>query len=139
MAHLEAAVYARLAGFAGLAALAGTRIYPGARPQGALLPAVVYQRISTVRFSAMGVDSGVVKARVQLDAWALTFTAALDVKEQVRAALQRWRDAAAAVPILETFLDGEWNNKDETAEPVATGQPGEFRAGLDVMIAYREA
>lgn len=70
---IEQDIYTRLSGNAPLAALVGTRIYPGgARPQGSALPAVAHQRISTPMVS--GFSRGVIarSPRFQFTCWATT-------------------------------------------------------------------
>jgi hypothetical protein len=137
--QLEEALYARLSGYASLTALVGARIYPLRAPQTAPLPYVVYQRISTIRWSAMGVDTGLARPRMQLTAWASTPAAAKAVKEQVRAALQRWRGTAANVTILDSFLADERDLVDEEQQEAGRGEAGAYGASLDVLIPHRES
>lgn len=129
---IEPALFTRLSTFAGLTALVSTRVYPGVAPQNAALPFVTYRRVSAVRPWGMGSDAGIVMARVQLDTFALSYAAARSVAEQVRGALQRWRDEAAAVPVLDCTIEGET----DLYEPDAT--PPLFHAVTDVMLTYRE-
>ena len=124
------ALYSRLSGFAGLSALVAARVYPLRAPQGAALPYVTFQRVHAERESAMGVDVGVVHARIQVSAWGKTFTEAEAVKEQVRAALQRWSGTAAGVVVLDSFVVSEIElYEDET---------GIHQHALDFTIHYRE-
>ena len=70
------------------------------------MPAVTYRRVSSNRYSAMGVDAEVVKARFQVDVWALTYDSASAVRDQVRAALQRWRTVTGTT-VQDTFIISE--------------------------------
>ena len=63
--NIEEALYSKLTGDAGVAALVSTRIYPNVVPQDIALPAVAYQRISTVRDMAHDGPTGVAHARFQ--------------------------------------------------------------------------
>jgi hypothetical protein len=95
---LETVLYTRLTTFSGLAALVGLRVYArNAMPQGGMLPAVSFYRVSVERVSAMGVDTGLARARVQVDTWDTTVDGARAVAEQVRLALQRWRNNTGTV------------------------------------------
>lgn len=66
----EQVVYTLLAADAGVAALVGTRIYPGALPQGTALPALVYQHIDTVDLEPITAAAGglIARGRVQVNA-----------------------------------------------------------------------
>lgn len=112
---IEALIYTRLSGFAGLTALVATRIYPNVAPQNVAPPYVVYRRITATRPGAMGADTGIVRARFQFDVFAggtdavgaaQGFDDAAAVREQVRLALQRWRSAGPPV-VQATFLDSQ--------------------------------
>lgn len=130
---IEPALFARLSTFAGLAALVGTRIYPGVAPQNTALPFVTYRRVSAVRPGLFGVDAGIVNARMQLDAFAETYAAMRAVVDQVRAGLQRWSDPTAAVPVIDCFIA----NETDLFEPDPV--PPLHHGVLDAMIHYREA
>lgn len=107
MSQLEEVLASRLTTFAALTALVGPRIYPVVLPQTPTYPCVTYQRISTTRESAMGVEVGIAHARVQCSAWAQTYTAAKGVKEQLRAALERWRGTVLGVVVQDSFFLNE--------------------------------
>lgn len=92
----ESDLYAALSGRAGLTALVGTRIDPDAIPEGHALPAVVYQRASTLPTMTIG---GVIVAesvRFSVTAWAETRTGADAVADQIAAAV-----AAAGNPSVD--------------------------------------
>lgn len=70
-----------------VAELVGSRIYALVRPQGDELPAVVWQRISTVPVVALSGDSGLDAVRLQIAVYATTLLEAREVASAVRAAL----------------------------------------------------
>lgn len=127
---VETVLFSRLSEHTGLNALVSTRVYPNLIPQNATMPVVSYHRISTHRESAMGVDTGVARARFQLDAFAATYSAVRAVAEQIRAALQRWTNASGTV-VQDSFILGEQEfYEDETKR---------FRVSQDFEIIYVEA
>jgi hypothetical protein len=81
-------------------ALAGQRVYAEVMPQNPTYPAVVYNRITTERDSAMGADSGLVAAVVQFTCFAQSgagvsgYDAALALANAVRGVVQRFRSGA---------------------------------------------
>ncbi len=90
MTVLEEGLYSYLSGYAGLTALIGTRIYPVRLPQGALLPCLTYQRMTTPRImthDTSGMSGTLAEPRLQFDAWAETYKECKDITDQVRAAL----------------------------------------------------
>jgi hypothetical protein len=101
---IEELIFARLDGFAGLTALVADRVYVGILPQDVALPAVSWRRVTGDRLRAMVADPGLVRARFQFDAWAETYLAARDVREQLRLALERWSDAGPPAVQATFFL-----------------------------------
>ncbi len=89
---IEEALYSYLKGYAGLAALVSTRIYPLILPQDSTFPAVTYQRISGPRIHTMGNDPGLAYPRFQVSCWGKTYASAKAVAAQVIAALQNQRN-----------------------------------------------
>lgn len=126
---IEETLYSRLSGYAGLTALVSTRVYPNIKPQDAELPAVSYRRISSLRYSAMSIDTGVVKARFQIDAWAATYDGVSALRDQVRAAMQRWRTETGTV-VQDSFILNETDlYEDDTKQ---------HHIAIDVEINYIE-
>ena len=134
---VEAEIYTRLKDFAGLSALVSDRIYPVTMPQNVEMPAVSYRRVSAERISAMGVDTGLVRARFQVDCWSGehddgtvgTFDEARAVAKQVRLALQRWRNTSGTV-VQDTFMIGDQDLHEHDTET--------YHAALDFEIFYEE-
>lgn len=136
MTVLADAIFNRLSNYAGLTALVDQRIYPLTAPQDGPSPFVVYQVISEVPQSAMGSDTGNIRARVQVDSRATAnqgYRQARLVATQVRAALQRYSGTNATVVIDDIFVDeasGEDIYEDEGG--------GAYRVRLDFIVWYRE-
>jgi hypothetical protein len=85
---LEQALRTRLAAYTNLTTLVGTRIYPLRLAQSPTLPAVTYQRISTVPVQALSAAaSAMIRTRMQVTAWATTYAGAQSVAAQIRACL----------------------------------------------------
>ena len=104
---IENLIFTRLSTFAGLIPLVGDRIYPNIAPANATMPFVVFRKISEETPPAMGSDSGVVRPRFQFSAFAEDFDAARDVRDQLRAALKRWRDPVGPPVVQATFFVSE--------------------------------
>ncbi len=131
---IEIAIRARLAGFAGLSALVGTRIYPNFIPEGSTLPAIAYEVISAERESAMGADIGTSHFRIQLTIFATSYSETgqlLDVATQTRLALQRFSGTVAGVEICNIFIE---NDLDIYGENVV-----QFQRIQDYKVSFVEA
>ena len=130
------AIYSRLANYAGLTALVGTKVYSIKVPQGTALPYVVVQTISRRRVSAMGDDIGHVESRVQVSTFADKYdnasTGAKQIAAQVRAALQRFSGTVESVVISDIYLEGESDLYDPEPET------GVYHIPLDCMVWYQE-
>ena len=90
MTVLEEGLASYLSTYVGLTPLIGARTYPMRIPQGATLPCLTYQRISTPRIlthQSSGATGDLAHPRFQFDAWATTQKAAKAIIDQVRAAL----------------------------------------------------
>jgi hypothetical protein len=103
------AVYSRLSGYSGLTNLVSTRIYPTHLPQDVTLPAVTYTLISAGRESALSTDTGDVRARVRVTTWSddPSPLEAMNVMDQVRAALKRFRGTAGTVTVKAIYMMNE--------------------------------
>ena len=122
----EADIYAALS--TGVTAL-GSRIYPLKLPQNVAYPAVVYQRISTIRRSAFGGDATAAEPVIQVDVYgheSAGYGAFWDTADAVRVALQRYRGGG----ILDTFIDAERDDFEENTKL--------FRKSFDIRPWYRE-
>lgn len=129
---IEAVLYARLSTFAGLAALIGNRAYPNVAPQGVSVPFLTWRWVSDVGYPAMGQDSGLTSARIQVDVIAASYLSMRAVSRQVRAALNRWRDPDADPPVIDCFRDTVLERAEDLGDAVL------HLASLDFMLHYRE-
>ena len=67
--------------------LAGGRVYPIVLPDSVSLPAIVYQRISSVPITSLDGDSGLDSVRIQISVWGNTYKEVKDLSVTVRATL----------------------------------------------------
>lgn len=107
------AIYSRLNGFAGLTALISGPVYSKQVSQDSVRPLVFFEVTGTERISAINGDSGTVIRTIRVISEALTLDAALDVSEQVRAALQRWSGVEDGITIMDTFINDESDSFDD--------------------------
>lgn len=107
------AIYSRLNGFAGLTSLVSDRVYSKQVSQDSVRPLVFFEMTGTQRISAINGDSGTVIRTIRVISEALTLDAALDVSEQVRAALQRWSGVEDGITIMDTFINDESDSFDD--------------------------
>lgn len=105
----EELVVARLGATPSVTGLVGARIYPMQMPQGTVLPAVTYQRISTVRAQGFAGSLGLADPRIQIDAWAETYPVAKALGHAVRQALDGYTAPGVAALILDErdLIDAE--------------------------------
>ena len=82
------ALYTILAAATDLTDLVSTRIYPDKAPQGVTAPYVVFQRISGVHLQSHQGSSGLTFPRFQFDAWASQRSAAENIGNEIRLAIQ---------------------------------------------------
>lgn len=123
---IEADLYTRLTGHAGLSALVATRVYPLVAPQDGTLPYVTYQRISGTVHHQFARTAVATQARYQFDVWAGSFLSAQTVMAQLRTALVAL--TGNTVTVHEVLLDG---SRDEYEPETAL-----FRASQDALITY---
>jgi len=128
---IEDALRSVLLADAAVSALVGTRVAPMKLPQGGTLPAIVYQRISTIPRMGMESEVGPTRSRVQLSLWADTFQQVRALTTAVRAALQGWSGPAAGVDIKLVSL-ANWL---DDYEP---GPPERFRVIADFYVMSME-
>lgn len=128
---IEEALYTRLTGHAGTAALVSTRVYPNVLPQRATLPAITYRRVSGTREHAMGADPENVNSRVQVDCWASSYSGVKALYAQVFDALTRYRATVGAEQIDDIFA----------GVPLDLYEPEKelHRVSTDFLIWHREA
>lgn len=84
---IEARIFSGLTGHAGLAALVASRIYPMRLPERATLPALTYQRVSTLPIQTRDSTATLMRPRFQFDIWAEAFDDVAPVRVELVEAL----------------------------------------------------
>ena len=102
--NAEGAIRAAILASAPVAAMVGTRVYPMMLPQGPTLPAIVYQRISTVP-DMLVEGPGFAPIRMQLSMWATTFDGARTLADAVVTALHGYHGGELRLSRLINLLD----------------------------------
>ncbi len=127
---IEAALYSKLTGDAGVAALVGSRVYPMHMPQAGTLPALVYERITTVRSYAHDGQQSPTLVRMQVDSIAGTLAAAEPCAAAVLACLSGFVGTVGGVDIRSCFAENQVNLPDE--------ETGLVRVVQDYLITFME-
>jgi hypothetical protein len=128
---LEQAIFNHLSTYAGLTALIGTRLYPVNLPQGSTLPAVTYQRISSVRMRTFGAARLGRVVRVQFTAWALSYASRHEIAEQLTTALEGYdglMGGTGGVVVLAVQADNELDDYEPTAKA--------WQAAMDFTVTH---
>jgi hypothetical protein len=102
MPQLEVGLYAYLKNDPAIAALVGDRIFPNVVPEGSILPAIQYQRITTTReytYDPFGESHAWVGARPQITSWHSSPEVAMAVGEAVMLALSGFHGDMEGVAI----------------------------------------
>ncbi len=127
---VESALYTHLTTDAGLAAVISTRVYPLALPQQPTLPAVTYQRISTVAINHRGSpEPKFSQIRMQFDCWAASYDSMVTARAALRAAMGTLAQASSPRIAVALLADDQ-----ETFDP----SPARWRATLDYHIWSEE-
>ncbi len=113
-----------------LASVAGGRRYWGRAPQKATRPFIVLTRIDGLPNYHMQGASGFVSSRVQIDAYADTFTAAIALARQVKGLISGYSGGS----IQAIFIESERNLPAADAGEVTNL----FRTSIDVTIHHGE-
>ena len=134
---IEQAIFTRLSGWAPLASLVATRIYPMRAPQNAAPPFITYQRISAPRLRSITGGSGQANPRIQVDVYAKSYAGAKALATQVRECLDNFRGtiftgAGASVTVRSCSLDSDRDLLDPDVEPPL------FRVSHDFLIWHDE-
>lgn len=130
MAELEEVIESTLTANAGLAALIGARLYPVLLPQRPTLPAVTYQRISTLTIPTRDEHhASLERPRFQFGVWAASYASARAVAQVLRVALPTLKQASN--PRIQVAL---LQDDQDAYEP----ETQRWRAILDVFIWHEE-
>lgn len=123
---IEAAIRTHLIGDAGLATLIGARVYPVQLPQRPTLPAITYQRISTLPTQDRGdAAASHARTRYQFDCWAADYDGLLAVRTALVTALGTV--AQASNPRIDVALQQSQSDGIDTAA-------GRWRVTMDYFI-----
>jgi hypothetical protein len=104
---IEEAIIQRLLATSAVATIVGTGVYPGAKPQGAPLPAIVFNKISGAPLYDDKGEAGIEESRLQIDCWATSYTAAKGLARAVRDSLSAFFGTSEGVESLYCTLETE--------------------------------
>ena len=134
--NLYEALYHRLTNYSNLTTLTSTRIYPIKMPQEVSYPAVTFQVISGLpRGHLMGSDDSLAAPRVQVSAWGETLSDAVDVADQIKAALQDFSGTmggVSGVTVQRIFIESE-------QIPVIDPDVDVYQVAQDFIIWWEES
>ena len=122
----EQALFELLTHDAGVSAIVGDRVYPVRLPDEVVLPAMVYAKVSCIRYASHGGPSKLASSRFQLDCYSADY-------------LEAKRLALAAVVALHGKKGGDIQaafNDNETDG--FSADDGVFRVTADILIWHRE-
>jgi hypothetical protein len=128
---IHQAVYDRLKNYPQVSSIVGNRVYPQKAMQGVTLPCVVYSRIGTdERFLYHSGTTKTALSRFQIDCWAKSPTAALQLSEAVVKCLHGWKGTQSGETIyISQVIDTQDGFDLETNEYVIP---------VDVEIFHKE-
>lgn len=101
---IEKAIYSRLTGYAGLAALISDRVYPGYLPQNCTKPAVYYEEYSGRYLQTNSGNLNLRDTSFRVYSVADTYSEMKAVSKQVEAALERWNQSSPVV-VVDCFIE----------------------------------
>jgi len=138
--RIEYALVAWLNGKSYVTALVGSRIQPPPLPDPPALPAIAYQRISTVRAGDMKGFAGIETVRIQFTSWGALPEDAADVAEALRNALdglvwQLLTSSTGSFYVQSAFLGGD---RDLGAPSPELAQQRMYGVQADLLIAYSQ-
>ena len=136
---VDGAILGRLKAVTAITDIVGTgasaRIYAEKLPQNTALEAITFRHISGERTHAFGKDSGLARARFQLDAWGNTWEDSRDLADAIRgdgngSALSRFSGTQDTTVIDDVMLDNELSTFEDESEGYRTIQ--------DYLVYYQE-
>lgn len=122
MSDINSDIYTFLSGIPALVAYCDDRIYPTLIPQGAIYPAVRFNRDDDGGFKDFDGQGGTIQTGLQLDFLARTLTEADAMAAEVVTALKNYSGAFGTRSLTSVFLESEFG----TYESALDG--GVFRA-----------
>ena len=133
MSVIEEALVSKVLANATVAATVGTRAYPLVVPEGATLPAIVYQRISGVREHTHDQVGDLARPRFQFGSMALSYAAAKGLANAIRAALDNFAGTHLGVRIDAIQVQNEIDVYNESTDEAST-----FITWLDFIVWHHE-
>src|SRR3989337_1311628 len=123
MATIEEAVYARTVGYSEVAALIGTRCYPLVAPQDAVMPAVVYQRISGSPERSHSGFSSLSQTRFQFTCEADSYSSAKAVAQALRRCWESFAGTVSNIAIGGAVVlnESDGGNEENAAAAIQVG------------------
>jgi len=115
---------------AAITTLIGNRFYPDTKPQGAVLPAMTYQRISTPRITTLKGTNTLAYPRFQLTVFAKNAADRAALKAAIRQTYAGYSDLAAGGFIDRILLDSE----DDTYTP----ETSTYTSMIDLIVWHQE-
>ena len=133
---IEQGLVAHLIADATVGGIIGNKVHPGAIPQNGALPAVVYNRISSVRDVDMGGPMDFVQVRLQVDCWHTSYAGVKTLADAVRAALNGVGLASpktlGSEPVQLVYLDNDGDLPD------FEGDRRDYRVSQDWIVIHTE-
>lgn len=117
---IESGIIARLNAVTAITDLVSNRIYADILPDNESHPAIVYQLISTIPYSSLNDDTGILVSRMQFTLIADSKSASIQLSDAMKTALQRFKGVVSDVTIhdskIENIFDQAYDdNTDQTA------------------------
>jgi hypothetical protein len=129
---IEEAFTAYLLAHPGLKALINDRFYPDELPQGTVLPAVSYIKISDVKDHTLTGQSKLENPIFQFTTFAYTKKVTKEVAEQLKAALSDYQGIMSGVEVQHIKLENEMSNLEKSSD----GTIKVYTEDLEYQIYY---
>lgn len=136
MADIGRGIRTYLAAQTPVSDLVGTRIYPDALPQDAILPAIVYTVIGDTSEHHLTAAAGLGFALVQIDCFASTRLSATAVSEAVRGEMDGYRGAMGSETVGCCHLTNRFY---EYGPPEHGNDVGLYRAMIEFRVGHTES
>ena len=104
---MEASLFSFLTGNAGIAALIGTRVYPGIIPQSGVQPCIVYNKSSRSRQQLFCGTDGLLLTLLEIDCYADSYIQSVALANAVTSALQDFSGDMNGTTVPRIFLENE--------------------------------
>jgi hypothetical protein len=137
VATIEEAITQRMSTYAGLAALTGARVYPGAVPENVTLPAISYQKVSSQPLLTHSGPSGWARSSVQITIAGDEYAEKKAVAEQVRKCWDGYAGTIALSTVSSLAIGlARVDDRSDIDEASVTAALGER---IDVTFIHAEA